>query len=213
MPVLEVKNNFVGHTAFWWVVMPIFALLVLPYVLPVQSFMVGDAELLCFSELGRDTDAVTNSTNALFQSMFVSTGVLKAFRTMFIDHAVIPQLQGSATVVANFTQQWNNGFWMMVYRAMWRLIALWPIYLAILLSMVIPAFVDGLAQRAIKKYDYKFHNPVYFFSSLHLIALVLGLCVFVPLLPLPLTAQMVAGSGFMLAAAAWMATANFQTGA
>lgn len=212
MPILEVKNDFVKHTLFWWTLLPLFAVIVLPYFLPIESFTVSNDEIKCFRDFGRSIDAVTTTTDGIFNAMFVETGVVKVFQTMFIHHGQNIELSRLNGMVANFTQHWNNGFWMMTYRAMWRLVALWPLYLGIIFSMVAPSFIDGLVQRSIKSFDYKFHNPVYFFSSLHLMVLVLGLAVFIPLLPFHLTAPLLGAFGVLMSITVWITTANFQTG-
>jgi hypothetical protein len=212
MAAIEVKNNFARHGILWWITLPIAAVLVLPMFFSESRFHVAPSELDFFAGWGRDVGAISRMADAIFRAAFVDTRIARYVSEFFVPSNSAPWHSRVAQGAAEISQTYNNALWMMVYRGVWRCCALWPIYLAIVISMVIPAFVDGLVTRAKKSFNFRFHNPVYFYSSMHTAVLVLGLGVFLPILPVDLNGLYVGGFAAMLSLAFWVTAANFQTG-
>jgi hypothetical protein len=101
---------------------------------------------------------------------------------------------------------------MMVYKAVWRGYVLARIFFIPLLVMAIAAAVDGSGVRARKKNKFETTNPVFFYSSTHLVVMMTGLFTFLPLAPISLSATVLVGLLVALAAGVWLSAANFQTG-
>lgn len=212
MPALEIKNHFARHSLLWWFTLPIAAVLVLPMVFPEGSFHISSSEIQFFSEWGRNVSDVSSAADSIFKTAFIDTKIAKYVSEFFVMPHSVAWHSEAARDAAGATQNFNNAFWMMIYRGIWRCCALWPIYIGIFVSMVLPAFVDGLVTRAKKSFNFRFHNPVYFYSSMHTMVLVLGLGVFIPLMPMNLNALLLAAFAGLLSVAFWVMAANFQTG-
>lgn len=212
MPVVELKNNFARHSVLWWLTLPFMAILVLPMVFPHGAFGVSSSELNFFASWGRDTSAVTVSADSIFKHAFVDTGIAKYMGNFFSMANGLSLAPRAVQYASNAGQNYDQAFWMMIYRGIWRFYALWPIYIGIFFSMVLPAFVDGLVTRAKKSFNFQFHNPVYFYSSMHTVVLILGLGFFIPLMPVSLNAELLAGFAALLSLSFWVTASNFQTG-
>ncbi len=212
MPVIEVKNNFARHTLLWWFTMPIAATLVLPMVFPHGSFNISKSEMDFFADYGRNIATVTVNADVIFKSAFVNTGIAEYMGKFFSSEGAFNLAPKAVQFAASAGQNYNSAFWMMIYRGIWRFCALWPIYVGIFFSMVLPSFIDGLVTRAKKSFNFQFHNPVYFYSSMHTAVLVLGMGVFIPLLPMDLNSALMAGFSVLLCLSFWVTASNFQTG-
>lgn len=205
------KSEFNQHILFWWLLAPLVALLILPGVMAPESFQVAPAEVRFLSNWGGQHREVTASADEKFERWFVAPGWVK--RSVSLTQ---PQRMGGLGLSAGATgwlRDWVTGFWMLVYRVLWRVLALGPLYLTAAIGFALPAFVDGIGSRLKKRYDFGQHNPIFFYSSMHFVLLAIGLAMFVPITPLTLTPMVLGGFFLATAAAVWVMAANLQTGA
>ena len=209
---MEIKNQFAGHGIFWMLTLPLLAIVILPALLPSSDFKLTAAEVSFFRDvLGRSVNSVTKDADMVFNSLFVKTHIA-SFIGGFFRHS--GELHGNALIrdTAVFSADYNNGLWLMVYRGLWRMCGLWPAMLAIAASLAAPCLIDGLMVRARKSYTFRFHNPVFFWTASHSVIIIIGLGVFLPFLPIGLTAISIVGFAVLLCAGVWVTAANFQTG-
>ena len=207
--MIEVKNQFAAHGIFWMLTLPLVAIVGLPAVMSASDFIVTPHEVRFFSKvLGRDTVSIEHLADAWYKFLFDDTHIASTLRDFFSPG------KGAASrgAFASIGQNYNNGLWLMVYRGLYRISALWPVALAVMLALGVPCLIDGLAVRARKSYNFQFHNPVFFWSAGHLLILVIGLGIFLPFLPIPLTIPVLAGFFAVFCGAIWITAANFQTG-
>jgi hypothetical protein len=208
--MIEVKNQFLRHAIFWVLFLPFALTLGMPAFLDSDSFVLHPGEISFFFDMGVNTLAVTERANAIFHKLFVETGIQEVSKGLFVHEnkfdTKIIELAGRTTAT------WHYSLWNMVYRALWRLLALLPLYLSGIVSFVIPAFVDGLVVRAKKKYNFLSHNPMFFNVSTHFAVLLVGLSVFLPFMPIALGAWPLGAFFFVLAGSLWIVSANFQSG-
>jgi len=165
-------------------------------------------------KLGIDVEKRTERTNSFYTSMFITTGILKTTEKFFSGN-IIPNQGYDLTKVeeaTNFSAKWIRGFWLLIYKCIWRLNMLTSIFFLPTLIVCIPSAVDGFATRARKQYRFERANPVFFYSSMHLAVFIVGLFVYLPLLPISLTTNLLAFFIFSLGAAVWIAASNFQNG-
>ena len=209
--MIEVKNPFALHVIFWWIGMPIIATLLLPYIFGANAFRISTAEVSFFQGLGVDVSATTERANTWFKTMFVDTGLVSLFQSSF--NLPTLEMKNPLQVTAKeITSDWSDGLWNLLFRAFWRISALWPIYVAGVVCFVVPSFVDGLATRSIKKYNFKVHNPLIFSVSTHFAAMIAGLAIYIPFLPVSLSAVYIGMFFIALAGSVWVLAANFQSG-
>ncbi|MFJ1258394.1 DUF4400 domain-containing protein [Cupriavidus sp. CuC1] len=212
------KSEFSRHILFWWLLAPLIALLILPGVMSPVSFQIEQAEVRFLSHWGGQDREVTRRADAKFDLWFVAPG--------WVDRSVAvtrPQRVGGSSLAGgvssfpagtgSWLRDWVAGFWMLVYRILWRVLALGPLYLTAAIGFVLPAFVDGIGSRLKKRYDFGQHNPIFFYASMHFVLLAVGLAMFVPVTPLTLTPTVLGGFFLATAAAIWVTAANLQTGA
>jgi hypothetical protein len=200
----NVQNSFGGHAVLWTLFIPLLSLIFIPLVDP-SAGMISRSEVAMLSDMNLDVDALTASANASFESMFVSNGLVVRTEAFF----GYGQPNGQPSVAGN----WIHGVWLMLYKATWRIYALGWMFFFPMLLLVLPAAVDGFVVRARKKYRFESSNPVFFYSSMHAVVMMLGMFAFLPLAPVALTAEVMLGLLIVLAAGTWMATSHFQTGA
>ncbi len=212
--MIEVKNQFANHLIFWSLVLPFVAVLVLPAFMASNNFAISEPEIAFFKNvLNQDTEQITATCDSVFNSAFVETKIATAFRDFFAPRAARngPE-SGLMSLSSNFSRNYNNSLWLMVYRGIWRITGLWPIVLSLFLAIGLPCLVDGLAVRARKSYNFQFHNPVFFWSASHSVIIVIGLGIFLPFLPYALSPVVMVCFFVAFCACLWVTASNFQTG-
>lgn len=190
----------------------IFAMVFLPWYMPAESFDVSIDEIEFFTNLGRDVDGVSKTANAAYKLIFNDTGVAQVIDHFYHNNDKAENTRAGIVKAVDWARKWMDNFTRMVYRGMWRLIALWPIYMAGLATFCVPAMIDGLVTRAKKRYDFLQSNPIFFYGAAHAIAFAFGLGFFIPFIPLPIDTLMIAGFTTVVALSLRVAAANFQTG-
>lgn len=209
---VQIQNTFLRHAVFWCVFLPFLSLIFLPLLIEDQN--IDQNEIVMIGKLGINVEMATERTNALYSSMFISTGILHTTEKFFSGNIIPNQGHDLEKVVeaTSFSAKWIRGFWLLLYKCIWRLNMLISIFFIPTIIVCIPSAVDGFATRARKQFRFERANPVYFYSSMHLAVFIVGLFVYLPLLPIALTANLLALFIFSLSAAVWIASSNFQTG-
>lgn len=211
--MVEVKNQFAKHVIFWVLTLPILAILLLPVFIPPHEFSVDKKEIAFFQDtLDVDVASVTRRSEAAFQSFFVDTGIFQSVKSILASDDKGFMRGSAAGGMASFSNTYHTALWLLLYRAIWRITAIWPAALAIVLAMGIPALLDGLVVRARKSYTFEFHNPVYFWTASHSLIIVFGIAAILPLLPMAMTPMVIAAFTLLLCISLWITAANFQTG-
>lgn len=198
---VSVKNTFGSHFILWSIFLPLLALIFVPLIMPDQTLTQPEVEMV--ASLGVDTAAMTQNVDTRFASMFVESGFMAKTQEFF------GTTKGG---VLDFSNGWIHGVWLMLYKATWRFFALKSIFLLPILVLGIAAAVDGFAVRATKKYRFENSNPVFFYSSMHIMVLMFGLFTFLPLAPFSLSAMALLAIVLLLVGGIWLTTSNFQTG-
>jgi hypothetical protein len=199
---VSVQNSFGSHFILWSIFLPLLALIFVPLVVPDQSLTQSEVEMV--AALGVDIAGMTKSVDHHFASMFVDNGFMAETQVFF---------GSSKSGMLDFAGTWIHGVWLMLYKATWRFFALKTIFLLPLLVLAIPAAVDGFMVRATKKYRFENSNPVFFYSSMHTMVLMLGMFAFLPLAPFTLSAMALVTIVLLLIGGIWFTASNFQTGA
>lgn len=208
-----IKNTFMSHLVFWVLFLPVLTVIFLP-LMPFD-LNIAPEELQMVERSGTDMAKLSQTVNGRFSAMFIHTGIMPGSESLFggskskDDQVVALQFAEEASKVAG---GWVRGMWMVVYRSMWRIHALAKIYASVIIAICIPALIDGLAVRGRKRYQFENTNPVFFYFSSHTVVLVVGLLVYLPLSPIPLTPYIIAAFMAFLGASIWWASSNFQTG-
>jgi hypothetical protein len=208
--MIEIKNQFARNILFWIVTLPVLFLLLAPVMLDSEDFKVPAEEIQTLKTLGRDTKAITEQANAIFRSAFVDTGAV-AYSHSLLTTAT-PITQHGVKVAADVSNSYVLGFWHLVYRAVWRIAGLWPVLSVLLLCVVLPAIVDGLAIRGRKLDQFRQHNPVIFWASAHSAISVAGVFMILPLLPIPISVTVLYLAVAGVALSLWTTASNLQTG-
>lgn len=210
--MIEIKNQFARHSLFWWVMLPFLIAVLLPLFVEKEELSLNQAEVDTFNSMGINAQLKIKQTDALFQKLFIETKIRSYFDNIFENTFKNPANRKIQQTSRTFTSSWNDGFWSLLYRAMWRINGLLTIYLTGLFVFVIPSFLDGLIVRAKKKYEFKNNNPLYFYGSAHMTIFIAGLAVFIPFIPYSLTALSIGLFLILLAGSSWIVASNFQTG-
>lgn len=205
----SIKNTFLRHFAFWCLFLPFLSLIFMP--LFKVDMNIDPAEIKMIIDAGVDVDEVSATVNRWFSNAFIKTGIMPGVEDLLASKDN-KHRDGFVGVASNYAGQWARGTFMLIYRVMWRVNALFSVYVAALIGICVPALVDGIVVRARKRYQFENYNPVFFYFSYHAAVLVVGLLIYLPLVPIPLTPPILAGFLACLGVAMWYAAANMQTG-
>ena len=198
---VSVQNSFGSHFILWSIFLPLLALIFVPLVVPDQTLTQSEVEMV--AALGVDVASLTQSADHRFSALFVDNGLMQKTQEFF---------GASEGSMLDFAGSWIHGVWLMIYKATWRFFALKSIFLLPLIALAIPAAVDGFMVRATKKYRFENSNPVFFYSSMHIMVLMFGLFAFLPLAPFSLSATALLVIVILLISGIWLTASNFQTG-
>ena len=150
-------SRFFGHIKWWFFTVPIMAVCVMPVIPSPELFEVPETEVQSVTAtLGQArADEATEHANALFKDTFVETGLVRK------------TLQATATSdigdagANDFARTWVKHFWMLVYRATYRLTVM-KLWLIGTIAFGAAAFVDGTVRRKIKAAAAGFASPLSF---------------------------------------------------
>lgn len=209
--MIEVKNQFARHGMFWFLVLPFFLFLFVPAMVPREEMRVPREEVKMLYLLGQDAAKITAQADEIYQDLFVSTGVVGWSKKLFTSDVKEDDPKFFRNL-AKSTLHYQENVWNMVYRAIWRLVGLWPTFMVLMLSVALPSLIDGLVVRAKKVDVFESHNPVFFWSAGHSLVMVVGVFVLLPLLPYPISINILYGSIGAIAITLWITASNFQTG-
>lgn len=206
-----IKNTFLSHFVMWGLFLPLLTIIFLPMF--ISDLNMDQQEIDMVANSGVNVEKINTTTNALYSAAFIRTGILPATEKFFTGDIGLASSthQGSAEVT-KFAGTWIRGVWVLIYKGMWRLNMLFSLFLLPLIVLCVPAVIDGVAARSKKKFSLENYNPVYFYSSMHVSVLMIGLFIYLPLLPLALTYNMLAFFLLALAFSMWITASNFQTG-
>lgn len=209
--MIEIKNQFARHSLFWFWVLPFALFLFVPAMVPREEMRVPREEVKMLYLLGQDAAKITERADETYQDLFVATGLVGWTKKLFMSEVKEDDPKFFRNL-ARSTTRYHENLWNMVYRAIWRLAGLWPTFVALMLAVALPALIDGLVVRAKKVDVFESHNPVFFWSAGHSLVMVVGVFVLLPLLPYPISINILYGSIAAISAALWITASNFQTG-
>jgi len=208
-----IKNSFTSQAVFWLFFLPLLTLIFLPLFYSNTNIEMAELEMIQAS--GTDIPTVTQATQDQFRRWFIDTGIMEATTSFFggktSGYMAAPK-QPMVEQASALASGWVGNVWALLYKCMWRLHALFWVYVAAIGAVCLPCLWDGIWVRARKRYNFETHNPLVFNMSTHLAVMVVGLLVYIPLIPVSLTPPVIAGFMVFLGASLWWAAANFQTG-
>lgn len=202
---ISVNNSFGSHFILWSMFLPVLALIFVPLFMPEQH--IDESEIAMVSGFSLNVVELTEATNATFSRVFIETGVMSGTEKWFGGDGA-----GEFQKNSKYAASWIRGVWLMIYKAMWRVNVLTTIFFLPLLALLIPAAIDGFVVRARKKYRFENSNPVFFYSSMHMVVLMFGMFAFLPLAPITLSSNALFGLLACLSLGVWTTASNFQTG-
>jgi len=198
-------SRFIGHVKWWFFTVPLIALCVMPVIQSPELFEVPDEEVQSVTATIGEAraDDATERANALFKSTFVETGIVR--KTL--------QATSNADIgdagANDFARTWVQHFWMLIYRAIYRLTVM-KLWLLGTVAFGVAAFVDGTVRRKIKAAAAGFASPLSFHLAAHGILLILGVTFAVLIVPVPVLAQYWVGVAACLAILLWKAASAYQ---
>src|ERR1700737_1639402 len=110
------NSRFVAHVKWWFFIVPIIAVFVMPAVPDKELFEIPEAESQSVvTALGEaKADTVVASTNALFKRTFVQSGLVRAS----LESTRSGEISDGG--VSEFAHNWVRNFWLLVYRVIYR---------------------------------------------------------------------------------------------
>lgn len=198
-------SRFIAHVRWWFFIVPLIAVFVMPAIPDSSLFEIPDAEARSVERtLGEArADGATERTNAAFRRFFVETGVvqttLAATRGGDVDDGG----------VSSFARIWVRNFWRLVYRAIYRATVM-RVWLLGTLVFCTAAFVDGTVRRKIKAAAAGFASPLSFHLAGHGILLLAGVAFAVLVAPVAVFAQYWIVVAATMGALLWKASSSYQ---
>lgn len=178
------------------------------------SAQIEEERSFTLKRLGMDTTMqIVNASNDAYEYLFKKSGIAAgSYKLLIPSHEQRAASMGLESLGMG-AFEWLKGridtFWISIYHSLQRLFTLlqWFPYL---LPLLVPAIIDGLTQREIKKVSYGYASPVKYHTAFHLLVAL----IFVPLLylffPIAVTPLVVPVWAFVLAAVLLMLSANIQ---
>lgn len=207
---VAIKNTFMSHLVLWVLFLPLLSIIFFPVFMKDQN--IDPEEVQMVQKYGSDMAKLTASSSSIFSAAFIKTGIMSATENFFGGGNKSEDSNEFAVSSSHMAGAWVRGVWQLIYKVIWRINALVGIFILPMLALCIPAAIDGFSVRARKKYRFENYNPVFFYTSTHTAVLMVGLFLYLPLVPIALTANILATFLVALACAIWVATSNFQTG-
>jgi len=197
-------SRFASHVKWWFFLVPLLALFVMPAIPDRSLFSVPTEEAESVQKVVgvERADDVVTLTNARFRRWFVDSGIIRAT----LDASGSGEI-GEAGV-SEFAHAWVHNFWLEVYRVIYRasVMKLWVIGTFV---FCVAAFVDGSVRRKIKASAAGFASPLSFHLAGHGILLVFGMTFAVLAAPFPVLAQYWVAVAAVLGALLWKAASSF----
>ncbi|MFK0380211.1 DUF4400 domain-containing protein [Pandoraea sp. NPDC090278] len=200
-------SGFTQKFYFWVFVAPVLCIIAVPLFLPAAKLKVPEAEVELLANTGRNVDAVNDRAGAAFVRWFVSTGLYKPSVDQVRDTTPRP-----AAKVSDLQHNWSNKVWLLVYRAMWRWYAFWPLYVTGVLGLVLPSLVDGLVAREKKRFKFGQYSSVGFGIAGGSLGRSISWLIILPIIPVTITPELLGGLFAFAAFVSWYAATNFQRG-
>jgi hypothetical protein len=199
------NSRFVSHVKWWFFIVPIIAVFVMPAVPDKELFEIPEAESQSVvTTLGEaKADTVVASTNALFKRAFVQSGLVRAS----LESTRSGEISDGG--VSEFAHNWVRNFWLLVYRVIYRATVMkW--WLVGTFVFCAAAFVDGSMRRKIKAAAAGFASPLSFHIAGHGILLVFGVAFAVLVAPIAVLAQYWVAIAICLGFLLWKAASSYQ---
>ncbi|MEW6346272.1 MAG: DUF4400 domain-containing protein [Paraburkholderia sp.] len=198
-------SRFFGHIKWWFFTVPVIAMCVMPAIPSPDLFVVSDEEASSVSATigAARADEATKNANTLFRRVFVDPGIVRT--TLQATSASEVNDAGAS----DFARTWVRHFWMLVYRAVYRLTVM-KLWLLGTVAFGVAAFVDGTVRRKIKAAAAGFVSPLSFHLAAHGILLVFGVTLSVLIVPVPVLAEYWIGVAVCLALLLWKAASSYQ---
>jgi hypothetical protein len=174
-------SRFASHLKWWFFLVPLLALFVMPAIPDRSMFSVPPEEADSVQTVAgvERADEVVALTNARFRRWFVDSGIIRAT----LDASGSGEI-GEAGV-SEFAHGWVHNFWLEIYRVIYR-------------ASVMKASAAGFA------------SPLSFHLAGHGILLVFGVAFAVLAAPFPVLAQYWIAVAAILGALLWKAASSFQ---
>jgi hypothetical protein len=198
-------SRFFGHIKWWFFTVPILAVCVMPVIPSSEPFEVSDAEAQSVAAtigLAR-ADLATEHANSLFRNTFVDTGLVRKSLQATTSSDI------SDAGANDFARTWVRRFWMLIYRAAYRLTVM-KLWLPGTVAFGAAAFVDGTVRRKIKAAAAGFASPLSFHLAAHGILLIFGVTLAVLIVPVPVLAEYWIGVAVVLSLLLWKAASSYQ---
>ncbi|RKT10582.1 uncharacterized protein DUF4400 [Paraburkholderia sp. RAU2J] len=198
-------SRFASHVKWWFFLVPLLALFVMPAFPDRSLFSVPPEEVDSVQAVvgAKRAEEVVTLTNTRFRRWFVDSGIIRAT----LDASGSGEI-GEAGV-SEFAHGWVHNFWLEVYRIIYRA-SVMKLWLIGTLVFCVAAFVDGSVRRKIKASAAGFASPLSFHLAGHGILLVFGVAFAVLAAPIPVLAQYWIAVAAILGALLWKASSSFQ---
>lgn len=207
-----VNNSFGRHFVLWVFFLPFISIIVSPLLMDDSG--ISKTEYQMVQSLGVNSAEVTATTNRVFSNWFIKTRVVSWTEELFGEKAKREDKAKSvfSRAQVEISTGYIENFWAMIYKVIWR----WRMLLEVLIIpfciLAVAAMVDGVVQRIKKRYTFSNANPVLFYGSTHLVIAIIGMSVFLPVLPFELSKELL--GLFLVGATAgiWITSSNLQIG-
>jgi len=134
---------------------------------------------------GKDgANSIVKKTNSIYETAFVSTGLVEtsfALTQASLISEDDPLFENRSDGIINFTehiQSWLNGritaFWRVIYHAIVRLY-IFVEWVPFIVLLTLPAVVEGLVRREIKKISFGYSSPVIYNAALQTLPFTIAL--------------------------------------
>lgn len=159
-------------------------------------------------------EQILQETDTVYDKLFVKTGVVATVYKYFIPTEETRRRSGSLADLGRdnvfpIIEERLNVIWSSVYQVVYRLTA-FSVWLPYLGLFFIPALIDGLIVRQIKKTNFDYASPLMHRSALYIIIMTMYLLILALFAPIPLPPWIIPIAGAVVAMSMGLLAANTQ---
>lgn len=166
------------------------------------------------SLLGREQAVQTyNKATDLYTKIFMDTHIVQtSFEMLVPSKEEIAKSQGMENIgndIFPAVAKTLRSFWTGIFHSIYRLVLMqsWGLFFA---AIFIPAIIDGLMRREVKKHTYGYASPVRYHASMHFLVFMLAAIPFYMFFPFTVTPLLAPLWGIVFAVALITLTSNIQ---
>jgi len=204
------------HSSIWFALVVLFIEIVAVGILTPNDWLrdsIHEERILVSDWLGEEsTDSLITDTNDVYKYLFVDTNIIIG------SYKIIPTkndrekskgIETLGSTIFPYVKERIDVMWSAIYQSIQRM-SLFMMWVPYMLPLFIPAFIDGMSVRNVKKFTYGYASPVRYHTAYHFIVILLAAIPFYLAIPVSVTPLVVPLWAGLFSASVMLMMTNLQ---